>query len=84
VDEKHNPGNCRWATYAEQNRNRLDNNPIVYNGETVLICVLAERHGMPTDVVTKRIRRYGWTVEESLTTPVKHRQPDTMVFNPEN
>jgi hypothetical protein len=68
------PSNCRWATYAEQNRNRRDNNPITHNGEVVLISVLAERHDMPADVVKNRIRRYGWTVEESLAMPVREKK----------
>jgi hypothetical protein len=67
------PSNCRWATYTQQNRNRSDNRPIIFNGETVLISVLAERHGLPADAVKNRIRRYGWTVDEALTTPVEKR-----------
>lgn len=68
------PGNCRWATYTEQNRNRRDNNPIVYQGRLVLISELAEKYDMPADVVKNRIRRYGWTIEDALTTPVRPRR----------
>lgn len=64
------PGNCRWATYAQQNRNYGRNNPIEYQGRTVLIGDLAAEHGLPADIVKNRIRRYGWTIEKALSTPV--------------
>ena len=67
------PDNCRWATYTEQNRNRRDNKPIIYQGETLLISELAERYQLPADVVKNRIRRYGWPIEKAISTPVRPR-----------
>lgn len=67
------PGNCRWATYSQQNRNYSRNRPIQFRGELVLIGDLAERHGMPADIVKNRVRRYGWTIEEALTIPVMRK-----------
>ncbi len=72
-DGHYEPGNCKWATYAEQNRNHRRNRPILYQGRYVLIPDLAAEFGLPADVVKNRIRRYGWTIEKALTTPVAHR-----------
>ena len=67
------PANCRWATNKQQNRNRRDNKPIEFEGETALISEFAERFGLPPDVVKNRIRRYGWPIKLALTTPVGKR-----------
>ncbi len=69
-DGCYTPGNCRWIPLAAQNRNKSRHNPITYNGETLLISELAERHSLPADVVKNRIRRYGWSIERAITTPV--------------
>lgn len=64
------PSNCRWATQAEQNRNTSRNRPVEYNGRTLLVCDLAAEVGLPQDILKNRIFRYGWSVEEAVTTPV--------------
>ncbi len=69
-DRGYEPNNCRWATFAEQNRNYGRNRPIEYQGRTVLIGDLAVEHGLPADIVKNRVRRYGWTIEKALSTPV--------------
>lgn len=67
------PSNCRWATYAEQNRNYARNRPISYRGRTVLVCDLADEVGLPQDILKNRILRYGWDVERAVTTPVQQK-----------
>lgn len=67
------PNNCRWATYAEQNRNYSRNRPIKFRGQEVLVCDLAIEVGLPQDILNNRIFRYGWTVEEAITTPVMRK-----------
>jgi hypothetical protein len=69
-DGNYEPGNCRWITYAEQNRNYRRNRPIEYLGRTVLVCDLAAEVGLPQDVLKNRIFRYGWPVELAVKTPV--------------
>lgn len=72
-DRGYEPGNCRWATYAEQNRNYGRNRPIEHAGRTALIGDFAAENGLPADVVKNRVRRYGWTMDAALTTPVQKR-----------
>jgi len=67
------PGNCRWATYAEQSRNHSRNRPIEFRGRTVLICDLAAEVGLPQDILKNRILRYGWDVERAVSEPVAER-----------
>ncbi len=67
------PENCRWATYAEQNRNYSRNRPIEFRGRTVLICDLAAEFGLPQDIVKNRVLRYGWDVERAVSEPVAER-----------
>lgn len=69
-DLGYTPGNYRWATPTEQNRNRRDNRRVEYRGEMLLASELAERHGLPADVVKNRIWRYGWDVARAVSTPV--------------
>lgn len=67
------PENCRWATYAQQNRNYRRNRPVIYQGRTVLVCDLAIEVGLPQDILKNRIFRYGWDIERAANTPVQPR-----------
>lgn len=69
----YDPANCRWATYAQQNRNYSRNRPIEYQGRMVLVCDLAVEVGLPQDILKNRIFRYGWSVERAVTTPVQKK-----------
>lgn len=66
------PFNCRWATYAEQNRNTSQNRMITFNGRT--LCLQDWAKELNTTFATIRYRVENWPLERALTEPVKHPQ----------
>ncbi len=77
------PGNCRWATIIEQQRNRRSNVHITINGVTKIQTEWCELYSIQHDTVLTR-RKAGWTIERAITEPVrlyprKPRINETMV-----
>lgn len=64
------PGNCRWATRTDQNRNRTCIVMLTYNGETKSVTQWAAQFGMRQANLTERLR-LGWTLERALNQPIK-------------
>lgn len=64
------PGNCRWATGKEQNRNYRQNHLLTYDDRTQCVTDWAEELNLPRQMIFRRLYR-GWTVEQALTTPVR-------------
>ena len=60
--------NCKWATRAEQQRNRRANRLLTFNGETRCVTDWAITLGVNYKTLEHRIRK-GWTVERALTSP---------------
>ncbi len=60
------PGNCRWATKAEQSRNLRTNVWITFNGETLCMTDWAKRTGL--SVTTIRNRLHAGLPEELILT----------------
>ena len=62
------PGNCRWATYAQQNLNVSRNRYLEHDGKRLTIKEWAMATGLTWQAIDARLRR-GWTVERTLTEP---------------
>lgn len=68
------PGNCRWATRIEQNRNQSDLVYINYAGKRQCAAAWAEELGVQASTLIAR-RRNQWPDEKIITTPVRgHKQ----------
>jgi hypothetical protein len=65
-------GNVRWATQKNQCRNKRNNRYLTYQNETLCVTDWAERLGLNRTTIRKRLR-FGWSVERTLSTPVKAR-----------
>ena len=68
------PGNCRWATVTEQNRNKRTNVYVDHEGERVLLVSLAAGLGLSRGMVYGRLKM-GWSLEDALTVPVRGYKP---------
>jgi hypothetical protein len=68
------PGNVRWVTTKEQQRNRSNNVRLTYMGETLAASEWAERMGINRRTLQTRLLK-GWSVERALLTPVAQLAP---------
>ena len=72
-DKSYCPGNCRWATRREQQRNRHNNHWITFRGETKCLQDWANEMHVTFATLLHRLNRWG-DVEKALTTPVARKK----------
>ena len=64
------PGNVRWATFAEQNRNLRTNRILVFRGKAWTIRDLARAHDMAPCTLHRRLKG-GWSLRDAVLTKPK-------------
>lgn len=79
------PGNLRWATNSEQQRNKVNTIYLTYKGVTLSLADWADRIGVLYGTLSRRyhVRHlYPMTDEQIITTPVrKNSKHDTIIPN---
>lgn len=68
-DRDYEPGNCRWVTSKQNNRNRSNNVNVVWDGRSQTIAGWAEELGMLSATLWHRLDR--WPLERAMTEPVR-------------
>ena len=66
------PGNCRWETPTNQNRNRSHNVMLTHNGRTMILGDWAAEIGISPNALAQRLY-LGWSIGRALTTPINRR-----------
>jgi len=72
-DGDYEPGNCRWATSKENNRNKRKTVFVEFRGESKPLVEVAEMMGICRNVLKNRTKS-GWDIETAVSTPINKRR----------
>lgn len=74
-DGNYEPGNCRWVTRSENDRNRRNNQWVQFRGARRLLIELCEQFEIRQDTVVWRMKS-GMNIEDALGTPARPKRPN--------
>lgn len=74
VNGNYEPSNCRWVNMKTQQRNRTNNYLITFNNQTHPLNEWAEILNIKRETLKTRLNS-GWSIEKTLTTPVRFQNP---------
>lgn len=72
VNGNYEPGNIRWATREQQQRNKRNTVLISYQGEEKTMAEWAEVYHVPYRRLWQRLKKWNWPIERALT-EIVHR-----------
>jgi hypothetical protein len=70
-EKGYEPDNCRWATKAEQNRNKRNNRLLTFRGVTQTLAEWTRSTNLSHGTIQQRLDR-GWSIERTLTLPASY------------
>jgi hypothetical protein len=85
VNGNYEPSNCKFIPLAEQPLNTTHNVFITHKGETKIekewLRQWSKETGLRLATIKDRIKRYGWTIEEAITIPLRQKRDSTLRIN---
>ena len=77
VNGNYEPSNCRWATNSEQQHNKQNTRYYEIFGEIYRSDEIEGTFNIKRSTFLARVNRYGFTPEEAVTIPTRHRHKKT-------